>query len=99
MGYVFAAIFFVNHVNAQVKFLHGEKLDWARSQALTTANWNSGSRFWNHISGGLNHLYYPEIHHIVKETCAEFNIKYVNFKNWYEAFKANNRYINKMGKI
>lgn len=29
--------------------------DWAAVQCQTSVNWASGSWFWNHFSGGLNH--------------------------------------------
>lgn len=91
-GLYLGTLFAVNHNNTKVAA--GMKIptkDWAKLQVLTSGNWSSKSKFWNFISGGLNcqiehhlfpgicHLHYPELHKIVAQTCAEFNVPYHDF--------------------
>ena len=59
---------------------------WAVQQVQGSANWSSGSRWSNWLSGGLNHqiehhlfpsmsIYlYPTISPVVRQTCAELGI-------------------------
>jgi len=66
---------------------------------LNSSNWSSGSLFWEHITAGLNHqiehhLYpsmhpqnYPLISHIVRQTCNEFGLTYVDQGNLLDAIK------------
>src|SRR5690606_25129221 len=79
-------IFIVNHI--QDGLVPDPTEHWAVQQIKGTANWASGSFFWNFFSGGLNHQIehhlfpsisqycYPAIAPIVKQTCKEFNIPY-----------------------
>lgn len=82
---------------------------WAASQVSSTANFSPNSVFWMHITGGLNyqiehhlfpgicHIYYPEIHPIVKRTCKEFNIPYKCFPSFWMALAAHLNYLKKAG--
>eukprot|EP00250_Pteridium_aquilinum_P005328 c15439_g1_i1 orf=576-2006(-) len=82
---------------------------WAASQVSSTANFCPNSSFWMHITGGLNyqiehhlfpgvcHIYYPEIHPIVKMTCKEFNISYTCFPTFRVALAAHLNYLKKAG--
>ncbi len=72
--------------------------DWAAVQCQTSVNWSSGSWFWNHFSGGLNHQIehhlfpsichsnYPYIQDVVKSTCVEFGVPYRSEKNLWTAY-------------
>ncbi|MCO5586961.1 hypothetical protein L7F22_040906 [Adiantum nelumboides] len=82
---------------------------WAASQVSSTANFSPASTFWMHVTGGLNHqiehhlfpgichIYYPEIHPIVKMTCKEFNVPYHCFPTLWAALAAHLRYLKKAG--
>ena len=73
--------------------------DWAAVQCQTSVNWSSGSWFWNHFSGGLNHQIehhlFPSICHtnyyyiqdIVEDTCREYNVPYRSESNLFVAIK------------
>eukprot|EP00940_MAST-03C_sp_MAST-3C-sp2_P000138 g138.t1 len=73
--------------------------DWAAVQCQTSVNWSSGSWFWNHVSGGLNHQIehhlfpsichtnYVHIHPIVQKTCAEFGVPYQTEESLWTAYK------------
>jgi hypothetical protein len=72
--------------------------DWAAVQCQTSVNWSSGSWFWNHFSGGLNHQIehhlfpsichsnYPFIQDVVESTCLEFGVPYRSEKNLWTAY-------------
>lgn len=65
------------------------KRDWAALQSRGTVNWAVGSWFWNHFSGGLNHQLehhlFPGVTHtnyvyiadVVRTTCEEFGVDYL----------------------
>jgi len=90
-------IFIVNHIQSNME--PPASKHWAVRQIHTTANWSSGSVFWNWFSGGLNHqiehhlfpgvshYLYPEISPIVREACREFGLPYFDFKNYADAWK------------
>ena len=83
--------------------------DYYIHQLLTSASFATHSRFMNTISGGLNfqtehHLFpntsyyfYPQISKIVKETCAEFDLPYVEFSSFSEAAWAHVKLLHELG--
>ncbi|MBK9033807.1 MAG: fatty acid desaturase [Myxococcales bacterium] len=85
-AYYMEGIFIVNHLQADLVPRPGAH--WAEQQVQGTANWGSGKRWTNWVSGGLNHqiehhlfpstsIYlYPTISPIVRATCAEFGLPY-----------------------
>jgi len=99
--------FIVNHIQADL--VPDKDIHWANKQVIGTANWASGSHFWNWYSGGLNHqiehhlfpavnIYaYPILSPIVKQTCEEFGLPYVNFESFPEAWLAMMAYLKKLG--
>jgi fatty acid desaturase len=72
--------------------------DWAAVQCQTSVNWSSGSWFWNHFSGGLNHQIehhlfpslchtnYVHIQDVVEKTCLEYNVPYRSERNLWTAY-------------
>ena len=85
-AYYMEGIFIVNHLQAGLVPRPGAH--WAEQQVQGSANWGSGGRWTNWISGGLNHqlehhlfpsmsIYlYPTISPVVRATCAEFGLRY-----------------------
>jgi fatty acid desaturase len=79
--------------------------DWGTLQVLTAKDYSHDSFFWTYISGYLNyqvvhHLfpsvaphYYPEISHIVKETCLEYNIQYDYKESFFTCLKSHWRHL------
>ena len=65
--------------------------EWAIHQISTTANFATKNKLVSWFTGGLNyqvehhlfpkisHIHYPAISKIVKETCEQFNLKYIEF--------------------
>ena len=92
--------------------LHAHKVEeeWAVHQVSTTSNFATGNKFLSWLLGGLNfqvehhlfprisHVHYPQISRLVRETCHEFNIAYLEYPSMHEAFVAHLRYLHEMGK-
>ncbi|MFT4092784.1 MAG: acyl-CoA desaturase [Niabella sp.] len=65
--------------------------EWAIHQLKTTANFATKNRLACWFMGGLNfqvehhlfpkisHIHYPKINKIIKNTCKEFNVKYIEY--------------------
>lgn len=90
---------------------HTNKVDneWAVHQICSTANFATKSRVTSWFLGGLNfqvehhlfpaisHVHYPHINTLVKETCREFNIGYLEHRSMWEAFVSHLVHIKKLG--
>jgi linoleoyl-CoA desaturase len=88
------------------------KLDdeWAVHQLKTTANFAPRSKIVNWYVGGLNfqvehhlfpkisHVHYPEINKIVKSTCAEFNVIYIEYPRLSQAIMSHVNFLKEMGR-
>lgn len=106
-GHYMENIFIVNHI--QDELVPPNTLHWSNRQVMATANWASGSTFWNFFSGGLNHqiehhlfpstshYLYPHLAPIVEKTCREFNLPYVNYPSFPAAWMAMIRYLRDLG--
>jgi len=83
--------------------------EWAVHQVQTTANFATGNKVLSWFLGGLNfqvehhlfprisHVHYPAINKLVKETCAEFNVRYVEYPSMFHAFRSHLMHIKRMG--
>ena len=83
--------------------------DWAIHQIQTTANFATKNKVVSWLVGGLNfqiehhlfpkisHVHYPAISKIIKATCAEFNVKYIEYKRTRDAIVSHALYLRKMG--
>ncbi len=84
--------------------------EWALHQVRTTANFATGNRLVSWFMGGLNfqvehhlfprisHIHYPEISRLVKETCQEFNIRYIEYPSVFDAIVAHVRHLRSLGR-
>ncbi|HOY96392.1 MAG TPA: acyl-CoA desaturase [Catalimonadaceae bacterium] len=84
--------------------------EWSIHQINTTVNFGTESKVLTWLLGGLNfqmvhhlfpkisHVHYPALHKIICETCDEYNVKYVEYKNFWSAVGSHLRYLNQMGK-
>ncbi|MEO7263754.1 MAG: acyl-CoA desaturase [Ferruginibacter sp.] len=84
--------------------------EWAIHQVETTANFATRNRLISWLVGGLNfqiehhlfpkisHVHYPAISKIIKKTCAEFNVKYIEYRKMRDAIASHSNYLRKMGK-
>ncbi|MBC7487630.1 MAG: acyl-CoA desaturase [Cytophagaceae bacterium] len=83
--------------------------EWAIHQIETTANFGTNNKILSWFLGGLNfqvehhlfprisHVHYPAINKLVKETCEEFNVSYIEFSSLGTAFWSHLKHIKKMG--
>jgi linoleoyl-CoA desaturase len=84
--------------------------EFAAHQIHTTANFATKSKLVSWLVGGLNfqiehhlfpkvsHVHYPEISKIVKQTCADFKLKYIEYPTVVSAIKAHVNYLKSMSK-
>tara|TARA_Y100000815_G_scaffold256955_3_gene265099 strand:- start:4811 stop:5884 length:1074 start_codon:yes stop_codon:yes gene_type:complete len=85
------------------------KNTWAIHQLFTTVNFSTKNRIVNWFTGGLNHqvehhifphishVHYTRISKIVRETAAEFNLPYNEYKTTRSAVLAHFKYLKEMG--
>ena len=83
--------------------------EWAVHQLNTTANFATKNKFVSWFVGGLNyqvehhlfpkisHIHYPEISKLVKETCQQFNVNYMEFPTVMSAVKAHVNHLKHIG--
>lgn len=84
--------------------------EWAIHQLNTTANFGTNSKIISWLLGGLNfqvehhlfpkisHIHYPKINKIVKETCKEFDIVYIEYSSFISAFYSHLMHLKKLGR-
>lgn len=84
--------------------------EWAVHQLKTTANFATRSKVIGWLVGGLNfqvehhlfprisHIHYPAINKIVKQTCAEFNMPYIEYRTMGKAIASHFSYLRSIGK-
>ncbi len=83
--------------------------EWAVHQIQTTANFATRNSVLSWFLGGLNfqvehhlfprisHVHYPKINQLVKETCAEFGIAYLEYPSMFKAFSSHLTHIKRLG--
>ncbi len=84
--------------------------EWAIHQIETTANFATRSKLISWLVGGLNfqiehhlfpkisHIHYPAISKIIKDTCNEFNVRYIEYRKMRQAIASHASYLKKMGR-
>ena len=84
--------------------------EWSIYQINTTVNFATNNKVLTWLLGGLNyqmvhhlfpkisHVHYPALHHIILETCKEYQIEYVQFDTFSGAFASHLRHLSIMGK-
>jgi linoleoyl-CoA desaturase len=93
-------------VNSDAEIIEDE---WTQHQLKTTANFATNNKVVNWFTGGLNfqvehhlfprisHVHYPEISKIIKQVCAEYNVRYNEYRRTREAIMSHVRYLRYMG--
>lgn len=112
-GLTTSTVFQLAHVVEGTQFHSKEtdnKPDWATQQVLSTANFSTSSKFLFWLLGGLNfqiehhlfprvsHIHYPRISRLVRETCLEYNIKYIEYKSMFSAFVSHISHLHRLGR-
>jgi linoleoyl-CoA desaturase len=84
--------------------------EWAIHQINTTANFATKNKLISWLVGGLNfqiehhlfpkisHIHYPAISKIIKQTCAEFGLVYVEYPRMRHAVASHVAYLRKLGR-
>lgn len=84
--------------------------EWAIHQLKTTANFATRNKLISALVGGLNfqvehhlfpkisHVHYPAISKIIRETCIEFNVPYIEYPRMRMAVASHVAYLREMGR-
>lgn len=84
--------------------------EWSIHQLKTTADFATKNKLVTWLIGGLNfqiehhlfpkisHVHYPSIHAIIKKTCEEHGIHYIEFRNMGFAIASHVAFLRQMGK-
>lgn len=84
--------------------------EWMVHQLSTTANFATKSKVISWLLGGLNfqvehhlfprisHVHYPAINKLVKQTCLEFNVVYLEHRTMRHALASHLRHIHQLGR-
>jgi linoleoyl-CoA desaturase len=88
---------------------HKVETEWAVHQVQTTANFATKSKVVSWLTGGLNfqvehhlfprisHIHYPKISELVRETCEQFNIQYLEFPTVLSAVRSHVVHLKQVG--
>jgi len=111
-GMLLATVFQLAHVVTETEFatIEANKVEneWMIHQISSTANFATSNKFLTWLLGGLNfqvehhlfpkisHIHYPALNKIIKQTCQEFDIKYIEFKSFQKAFQSHYKIIQSM---
>ena len=83
--------------------------EWAIHQINTTANFATGNKVISWLVGGLNfqiehhlfprisHVHYPAISKIIKSTCQEYGIHYIEYPKMTNAIHSHVMYLKRLG--
>jgi linoleoyl-CoA desaturase len=83
--------------------------EWAVHQITTTSNFATRNKLICWLLGGLNfqvehhlfprvsHIHYPQLNKLVKETCREFGINYLEYPSMRQAFRSHLMHIKRLG--
>ncbi len=84
--------------------------EWALHQVSTTSNFATRNKFISWLLGGLNfqvehhlfprvsHVHYPAISRLVRETCREFNVAYLEYPSMRQAVYSHLLHLKSMGR-
>lgn len=84
--------------------------EWAIHQVKTTANFATNNPVVSWCVGGLNfqvehhlfpkisHIHYPRINKIVKQTCKEYGVEYIEYPSVRKAITSHIKYLREMGR-
>jgi linoleoyl-CoA desaturase len=83
--------------------------DWTVHQLATTANFCTNNKLVTWFAGGLNfqvehhlfprvsHVHYPALNKVVKEVCAQFDVKYMEHPSFFSAVSSHVAYLKLVG--
>ena len=108
---VFQLAHTVEHTNFPLPAESSGKIEneWAIHQVVTTANFATGNKLISWLVGGLNfqiehhlfpkisHIHYPAISKIIRKTCEEYGIKYIEYRKMRDAIISHVAYLRRLG--
>ena len=108
---VFQLAHTVEHVSFPSANIETNKIEneWAIHQVNTTANFATHNRLVSWLVGGLNfqiehhlfpkisHIHYPAVSKIVRQTCADHGIQYIEFARVHKAIASHVTYLKHLG--
>ncbi|MDZ4757338.1 MAG: acyl-CoA desaturase [Bacteroidota bacterium] len=113
LSYILNIVFQLAHVVEGTSFARKQdgkiQKEWAIHQVETTADFATKSKLVSWFVGGLNfqvehhlfpkisHVHYPAINKFVRETCKQFNVKYIENPTFIGAFWSHIRYLKQLG--
>jgi len=112
MSIVFQLAHTVEHTHFPLPNTTNNKIEneWAIHQVETTANFATKSKLVSWYVGGLNfqiehhlfpkisHVHYPAISKIIKQTCNDFGIQYIEYKKMSQAIVSHASYLRRLGR-
>jgi linoleoyl-CoA desaturase len=112
LSVVFQLAHTVEHTSFPTPIEESNKIEneWAIHQIQTTANFATKNKLVSWLVGGLNfqiehhlfpkisHIHYPAISKIIKQTCEEFGIKYMEYRRMRHAVASHASYLKRMGR-
>lgn len=114
-GILLATVFQLAHVVSETKFqsLGTEDLEneWMVHQLNSTANFSTTNKLTTWLLGGLNfqvehhlfpkisHIHYPALNKIIKQTCKEFNINYIEFRTFTSALTSHIKVLKLLSRV
>jgi len=85
--------------------------DWTIHQLATTANFSTRNKALSWFVGGLNfqvehhlfprisHIHYPAINKMVKDVCAQFNVRYLEHRSFFSALRSHIMHLKVVGAV
>jgi linoleoyl-CoA desaturase len=112
LSVVFQLAHTVEHTSFPTPLADVNKIEneWAIHQIETTANFATKNKLISWLVGGLNfqiehhlfpkisHIHYPAISKIIKQTCEEYGIRYIEFPRMRHAIVSHASHLKKMGR-
>lgn len=113
LGLVFQLAHAVEHTEFPIPNADDQSMEdeWAAIQVRTTANFATKNPIVTWFTGGLNfqiehhlfpkvsHVHYPALSVIVKETCNDFDLNYVEFPSMKVAIESHLRHMKELGAV
>jgi linoleoyl-CoA desaturase len=84
--------------------------EWAIHQLKTTANFATRNKLVCWLVGGLNfqvehhlfpkisHVHYPRINKIIRNTCVEFGVEYIEYRHMRDAIRSHYNHLKELGR-
>src|SRR6187551_3131073 len=98
------------HFESAEKNINQIRSEWEIHEIKTTSNFAIENKIISWFLGGLNfqiehhlfpkisHIHYPAISKIIKQTCEEYGVKYIEFRRMRHAIASHTIHLRNMGR-